>query len=100
MHSTRHPPFALPPLPEETEEEQGGSCVVRLHRGPADSAGGPRPEDGEPAWRQAFVMGDGVIAARTPDRIMRLRNGHREPAPRSEERRVGKECRSRWSPYH
>src|SRR2546426_8496180 len=25
----------------------------------------------------------------------------REPAPsRSEERRVGKECRSRWSPYH
>src|ERR1043165_8907834 len=24
----------------------------------------------------------------------------REGAPRSEERRVGKECRSRWSPYH
>src|SRR3712207_5484767 len=24
----------------------------------------------------------------------------RAPAPRSEERRVGKECRSRWSPYH
>src|SRR2546429_6073753 len=23
-----------------------------------------------------------------------------EVAPRSEERRVGKECRSRWSPYH
>src|SRR2546426_9287291 len=22
------------------------------------------------------------------------------PSPRSEERRVGKECRSRWSPYH
>src|SRR3712207_6928651 len=27
--------------------------------------------------------------------------GHaRPPAARSEERRVGKECRSRWSPYH
>ena len=27
---------------------------------------------------------------------------HPEPPPtkRSEERRVGKECRSRWSPYH
>ena len=27
---------------------------------------------------------------------------HIEPGPdgRSEERRVGKECRSRWSPYH
>ena len=24
----------------------------------------------------------------------------RKVAPRSEERRVGKECRSRWSPYH
>ena len=23
-----------------------------------------------------------------------------DDAPRSEERRVGKECRSRWSPYH
>src|SRR4051812_22177987 len=26
--------------------------------------------------------------------------GHRRVALRSEERRVGKECRSRWSPYH
>src|SRR5438874_13767106 len=25
---------------------------------------------------------------------------HRLRHPRSEERRVGKECRSRWSPYH
>ena len=26
--------------------------------------------------------------------------GGRVPVDRSEERRVGKECRSRWSPYH
>ena len=25
---------------------------------------------------------------------------NRSPQKRSEERRVGKECRSRWSPYH
>ena len=25
---------------------------------------------------------------------------HEDGLPRSEERRVGKECRSRWSPYH
>src|SRR5476651_2478786 len=25
---------------------------------------------------------------------------NQDPANRSEERRVGKECRSRWSPYH
>src|SRR2546429_8736319 len=28
------------------------------------------------------------------------REFHRRAFPRSEERRVGKECRSRWSPYH
>ena len=27
-------------------------------------------------------------------------SGKRYPDDRSEERRVGKECRSRWSPYH
>ena len=27
-------------------------------------------------------------------------NGHEVVSLRSEERRVGKECRSRWSPYH
>src|ERR1051326_7099141 len=27
-------------------------------------------------------------------------NTHHEESWRSEERRVGKECRSRWSPYH
>ena len=36
--------------------------------------------------------------------IKDLENGERVPvdawALRSEERRVGKECRSRWSPYH
>src|ERR1039458_4768885 len=29
-----------------------------------------------------------------------IRMRYREAAARSEERRVGKECRSRWSPYH
>src|SRR3712207_9502635 len=36
--------------------------------------------------------------------VAELRELDQEPAPlggaRSEERRVGKECRSRWSPYH
>src|SRR3712207_2128944 len=43
----------------------------------------------------------------TPDKQVKLVRGDREAfglhgrsAERSEERRVGKECRSRWSPYH
>ena len=37
-----------------------------------------------------------VIAGAQP----RLSLGERDTVERSEERRVGKECRSRWSPYH
>ena len=33
---------------------------------------------------------------RTPEEFERIRDAY----DRSEERRVGKECRSRWSPYH
>src|SRR3989442_14823815 len=32
--------------------------------------------------------------------VYHMGNDHRYHAGRSEERRVGKECRSRWSPYH
>src|SRR5260370_37803706 len=38
--------------------------------------------------KRRFVLGNLALALRE------------EPRPRSEERRVGKECRSRWSPYH
>ena len=34
------------------------------------------------------------------DKIARKITLPGNPATRSEERRVGKECRSRWSPYH
>ena len=32
--------------------------------------------------------------------VTSLAKGTEDPHFRSEERRVGKECRSRWSPYH
>ena len=42
---------------------------------------------------------------RLPDGVEQHRRGeendnNQQPTTRSEERRVGKECRSRWSPYH
>src|SRR3989442_11600821 len=40
------------------------------------------------------TYGATVVSLRMPDR-----DGHLDDV-RSEERRVGKECRSRWSPYH
>src|SRR2546422_5770280 len=45
----------------------------------------------------------GEVAGEALDRLiflLRLLVGHTVGAARSEERRVGKECRSRWSPYH
>ena len=48
------------------------------------------------------VMTQALQAVHYPDRILdeMLRVGRQCIITRSEERRVGKECRSRWSPYH
>ena len=40
-------------------------------------------------WNQTIQLIDQTITVR-----------HADDGARSEERRVGKECRSRWSPYH
>src|SRR2546422_11204435 len=42
---------------------------------------------------------DAVLGQKGQDKIL-LRDDRRHLQDRSEERRVGKECRSRWSPYH
>ena len=43
----------------------------------------------------------GPNSGKALDELERALGGHgRRIEDRSEERRVGKECRSRWSPYH
>src|SRR6266511_2414597 len=59
---------------------------------------GQRPSRQSPERR----MGDD-LASRPSEREARAPSrdpGATKRAVRSEERRVGKECRSRWSPYH
>src|SRR3712207_7073841 len=72
------------PISEAADQAQLGDELLRAvhHR---------RAGQGEP---QAV----GVDLARQRDR--RLRPPRARLLGRSEERRVGKECRSRWSPYH
>ena len=41
-----------------------------------------------------------VFSTFGPDTLKELRHSWAQVDERSEERRVGKECRSRWSPYH
>ena len=61
----------------------------------------------EKGWTQAYVA---ELVDRDSRTIMNIENKGQYPSFdlfvklitmfRSEERRVGKECRSRWSPYH
>src|SRR2546425_11542815 len=58
---------------------------------------------GTPAWRTihwALLFGLPLMFAGLIGLALRHAGTPGEPAARSEERRVGKECRSRWSPYH
>ncbi len=53
----------------------------------------------EDAQREAeVIMKDKLLEAREQE--LRIKSEAEKTANRSEERRVGKECRSRWSPYH
>src|SRR3989441_5731733 len=71
---------------------------------PADDVeGAPRPVAvlSHAAWVRRFagdrdIVGRTIVIERVPFTIV----GVAPPGFRSEERRVGKECRSRWSPYH
>src|SRR5687768_1910760 len=90
------------------------SCVSRL-----EASSYLRAPQGEPIGRFLDFTGDEIVPAQLPlechfsatlveerdqflhafgrdDRI-HFSRGYQQ---RSEERRVGKECRSRWSPYH
>src|SRR2546430_2448811 len=62
------------------------TCALPISDGFLPPAGGTRHRAG----RVASIPAGGVMVDRTTP----------EFRSRSEERRVGKECRSRWSPYH
>ena len=48
----------------------------------------------------ALVMLSGITSAFLVVSGIQVLSGRIDGVARSEERRVGKECRSRWSPYH
>src|SRR3712207_8174397 len=60
------------------------------------TGGGVQPMETHPAVRPFRVD----VPEEDLDNLRRRIEATRWPTKRSEERRVGKECRSRWSPYH
>src|SRR3712207_5815248 len=107
---TVHGTAADAPLPSWNDSAAKRAIVdfVRRVTTPGGKDFVPEPE------RIATFANDGTLWAEQPiyfqaafafDRIKALAPQHPEwkttqPYKRSEERRVGKECRSRWSPYH
>src|SRR2546422_7526347 len=79
------------PFADETFSDAYGNCVAVLNKG-----GSPRlmlaAHADEIAMAVNYINDQGFIYVR--------KMGGVDAAIRSEERRVGKECRSRWSPYH
>src|SRR2546427_599163 len=71
---------------------------------PGGCAIGSRPVDqhikGLQAMGAEIVVENGYMNACLPGHLKRLQGARITTDMRSEERRVGKECRSRWSPYH
>src|SRR2546425_2879888 len=49
---------------------------------------------------QLYVRMDAALVEVPTGRVLTTESGEDDYVMRSEERRVGKECRSRWSPYH
>ena len=65
-----------------------------LPANPATAVKGPRLEQRLPGFLTQFQVREALEVRGNEEVVVR------ERAIRSEERRVGKECRSRWSPYH
>src|SRR3989449_10041909 len=82
----------LGPLPAGLGQASPLVVEVRAREEDRDHLlGAPVPEPEAPGrWRAGAALGREESAARDTA----------APRERSEERRVGKECRSRWSPYH
>ena len=65
-----------------------------------------RVKSGKTAYREIVEHNGGAVAVAITDenKVLLVRQYRqamgKEMRSRSEERRVGKECRSRWSPYH
>src|SRR2546430_9285069 len=90
----------LPSLPEEStlgpsEPVHGGHPGTGIRAPPASRAG---PQNAAAVARShgGGTKADVRLATCVPSYLRKPKSR----TGRSEERRVGKECRSRWSPYH
>src|SRR2546429_3894510 len=78
------------------EDERAGDGRARTGARPGTRGEGTQESRGPRSSRNRRRRGRGGTGGRSEGRREEQERG----ATRSEERRVGKECRSRWAPYH
>src|SRR2546430_14237539 len=96
VDGTRSRPWATDTVSPNGAQPQRGSA--RVPRGPAIPAARVRRPRRRALAGAQHDFEDGALAMRGP--VGLKLSGFSLAVMRSEERRVGKECRSRWSPYH
>src|SRR5687767_6583220 len=79
--------------------ESRAECIVSREALSAADLAPPTPENLMALGPDDFRSALGRFASGVTILTVRDRDG-RDHGMRSEERRVGKECRSRWAPYH
>src|SRR3712207_2202700 len=86
-------------MPDRCEVLPGDAVVARRGGGLlwVDAPGSPALVAALHACLGVSGPGADRVLSAVAHQVSRLSDG---PVSRSEERRVGKECRSRWSPYH
>src|SRR6266480_93152 len=76
---------------------QGSSPLTKRHGGLTSERGSILSSRSQNVWRGRGVLEQADVQSRGSRPV---RPSTSAAHVRSEERRVGKECRSRWSPYH
>src|SRR2546426_7207445 len=83
-------------LARDSTDARAWLALGRIYLGPTDPMQGP-PGD---TARARAVLDTAEQAFARAAALLGVAGSSPEGDSRSEERRVGKECRSRWSPYH
>jgi len=100
MPAVALPPPPPPPPVQTARATQPAAPPANAFAAPIEAPLEIQPERTGAAIAEAGVPGgvEGGIVGGIVGSLPAVVEG--PPPPRSEERRVGKECRSRWSPYH
>ena len=93
------PSRALGPFPEDLPHPEKSGLFLHLNTNKKSVTLDIGKAGGRGLLKRLLAKADVLVESYPPGHLASLGLGY-DDLKRSEERRVGKECRSRWSPYH